>query len=172
MLRIEPFSTEFFFLRERERERERERGRIFLNIYFLVFGWHNIFALYVVLRIEPGPHTCQASALPLEPHPQPHRNDLRMSPQIQPLQRPLLLLQSCQGEEAVGHPYNENKIWVVERTRTIQGFIDFIKKFLKLVALEQLFTYGNQFFAPPPDEGCLGSDGKLVLQYCKSQAWG
>uniref|UniRef100_UPI004038C16A kxDL motif-containing protein 1 isoform X3 n=1 Tax=Callospermophilus lateralis TaxID=76772 RepID=UPI004038C16A len=27
--------------------------------------------LYVVLRIEPGPHACQASALPLEPHPQP-----------------------------------------------------------------------------------------------------
>uniref|UniRef100_A0A8D2GT37 Large ribosomal subunit protein eL28 n=1 Tax=Urocitellus parryii TaxID=9999 RepID=A0A8D2GT37_UROPR len=29
-------------------------------------------SLYVVLRIEPGPHTCQASALPLEPHPQPN----------------------------------------------------------------------------------------------------
>ncbi|XP_077872817.1 transmembrane protein 267 isoform X1 [Ictidomys tridecemlineatus] len=28
-------------------------------------------SLYVVLRIEPGPHACQASALPLEPHPQP-----------------------------------------------------------------------------------------------------
>ncbi|XP_048657100.1 protein RFT1 homolog isoform X3 [Marmota marmota marmota] len=27
---------------------------------------------YVVLRIDPGPHACQASALPLEPHPQPH----------------------------------------------------------------------------------------------------
>ncbi|XP_077883887.1 uncharacterized protein LOC144368564 [Ictidomys tridecemlineatus] len=27
--------------------------------------------LHVVLRIEPGPQACQASALPLEPHPQP-----------------------------------------------------------------------------------------------------
>uniref|UniRef100_A0A8D2H4Y7 Prefoldin subunit 1 n=1 Tax=Urocitellus parryii TaxID=9999 RepID=A0A8D2H4Y7_UROPR len=27
--------------------------------------WH------VVLRIEPGPHACQANTLPLEPHPQP-----------------------------------------------------------------------------------------------------
>ncbi|XP_071464193.1 coiled-coil domain-containing protein 32 isoform X2 [Marmota flaviventris] len=27
--------------------------------------------LYVVLKIEPGPHACQANALPLEPHPQP-----------------------------------------------------------------------------------------------------
>ncbi|XP_071463954.1 gem-associated protein 2 isoform X6 [Marmota flaviventris] len=28
--------------------------------------------LYVVLRTEPGPHACQASALLLEPHPQPY----------------------------------------------------------------------------------------------------
>ncbi|XP_058427746.1 transmembrane protein 191C isoform X2 [Marmota monax] len=28
-------------------------------------------SLYVVLRIEPRPHVCQASTLPLEPHPQP-----------------------------------------------------------------------------------------------------
>ncbi|XP_048644769.1 phosphatidylglycerophosphatase and protein-tyrosine phosphatase 1 isoform X2 [Marmota marmota marmota] len=27
--------------------------------------------LYVVLRIKPRPHACQASVLPLEPHPQP-----------------------------------------------------------------------------------------------------
>ncbi|KAG3293509.1 hypothetical protein H1C71_035899, partial [Ictidomys tridecemlineatus] len=32
--------------------------------------------LYVVLRIEPGPHTCQASVLPLEPHPQPYTDFL------------------------------------------------------------------------------------------------
>ncbi|KAM5177144.1 WD repeat-containing protein 93 isoform 4-T7 [Callospermophilus lateralis] len=32
--------------------------------------------LYVVLRIEPRPHACQASALPLEPHPQPRRKYL------------------------------------------------------------------------------------------------
>ncbi|EGV95512.1 Autophagy-related protein 12 [Cricetulus griseus] len=32
----------------------------------------------------------------------------------------------------------KTKKWAVERTRTIQGLIDFIKKFLKLVASEQL----------------------------------
>ncbi|XP_048643492.1 coiled-coil domain-containing protein 77 isoform X2 [Marmota marmota marmota] len=32
--------------------------------------WTQHLCLYVVLRIEPGPHACQASALPLEPHPQ------------------------------------------------------------------------------------------------------
>ncbi|XP_071463869.1 thiamine-triphosphatase isoform X2 [Marmota flaviventris] len=37
----------------------------------LVFRWTQHLCLYVVLRIEPGPHACQASALPLEPHPQP-----------------------------------------------------------------------------------------------------
>ncbi|XP_077890523.1 transmembrane protein 164 isoform X6 [Ictidomys tridecemlineatus] len=33
-------------------------------------------SLYVVLRIEPGPHACQASVLPFEPHPQPSSNSL------------------------------------------------------------------------------------------------
>lgn len=41
--------------------------------------------------------------------------------------------------KAVGDtPIMKNKKWAVERTRTIQGLIDFIKKFLKLVASEQL----------------------------------
>ncbi|XP_053146695.1 ubiquitin-like protein ATG12 [Hemicordylus capensis] len=81
--------------------------------------------------------------------------------------------------KAVGDtPIMKTKKWNVERTRTIQGLIDFIKKFLKLVASEQLFIYVNQSFAPSPDQEvgtlyeCFGSDGKLVLHYCKSQAWG
>lgn len=81
--------------------------------------------------------------------------------------------------KAVGDtPIMKTKKWTVERTRTIQGLIDFIKKFLKLVSSEQLFIYVNQSFAPSPDQEvgtlyeCFGSDGKLVLHYCKSQAWG
>ncbi|XP_003259907.1 ubiquitin-like protein ATG12 isoform X1 [Nomascus leucogenys] len=81
--------------------------------------------------------------------------------------------------KAVGDtPIMKTKKWAVERTRTIQGLIDFIKKFLKLMASEQLFIYVNQSFAPSPDQEvgtlyeCFGSDGKLVLHYCKSQAWG
>uniref|UniRef100_A0A8C0I1A6 Ubiquitin-like protein ATG12 n=1 Tax=Balaenoptera musculus TaxID=9771 RepID=A0A8C0I1A6_BALMU len=51
--------------------------------------------------------------------------------------------------KAVGDtPIMKTKKWAVERTRTIQGLIDFIKKFLKLVASEQLFIYVNQSFAP------------------------
>ncbi|KFO77683.1 Ubiquitin-like ATG12, partial [Cuculus canorus] len=40
---------------------------------------------------------------------------------------------------AVGDtPIMKTKKWAVERTRTIQGLVDFIKKFLKLMASEQL----------------------------------
>uniref|UniRef100_A0A8C5YL32 Cytochrome b5 heme-binding domain-containing protein n=1 Tax=Marmota marmota marmota TaxID=9994 RepID=A0A8C5YL32_MARMA len=39
---------------------------------YLFFSFRRThLCLYVVLRIEPGLHACQASALPLEPHPQP-----------------------------------------------------------------------------------------------------
>ncbi|NXX40133.1 ATG12 protein, partial [Tricholaema leucomelas] len=41
--------------------------------------------------------------------------------------------------KAVGDtPIMKTKKWAVERTRTIQSLIDFIKKFLKLMASEQL----------------------------------
>ncbi|XP_066462265.1 ubiquitin-like protein ATG12 [Eleutherodactylus coqui] len=72
----------------------------------------------------------------------------------------------------------KNRKWTIERTRTVQGLMDFIKKYLKMEASEQMFIYINQSFAPSPDQEvgvlyeCFGSDGKLVLHYCKSQAWG
>ncbi|XP_061874302.1 ubiquitin-like protein ATG12 isoform X2 [Colius striatus] len=43
---------------------------------------------------------------------------------------------------------------------------------------DNMFIYVNQSFAPSPDQEvgtlyeCFGSDGKLVLHYCKTQAWG
>ncbi|KAG8434023.1 hypothetical protein GDO86_012398 [Hymenochirus boettgeri] len=81
--------------------------------------------------------------------------------------------------KAVGDtPIMKTKKWTIERTRTVQGLMDFIKKYLKLDFAEQLFIYVNQSFAPSPDQEvgtlyeCFGSDGKLVLHYCKSQAWG
>ncbi|XP_059813634.1 ubiquitin-like protein ATG12 [Hypanus sabinus] len=81
--------------------------------------------------------------------------------------------------KAVGDtPIMKQKKWTVERSRTIQALGQFVKKFLKLEPLEQLFIYVNQSFAPSPDQEvgtlyeCFGSDGKLVLHYCKNQAWG
>ncbi|GCB84070.1 hypothetical protein scyTo_0024817, partial [Scyliorhinus torazame] len=55
--------------------------------------------------------------------------------------------------KAVGDtPIMKQKKWTVERVRTIQGLSQFIKKFLKVEATEQLFIYVNQTFAPPPDQ--------------------
>uniref|UniRef100_A0A8D2MI54 Ubiquitin-like protein ATG12 n=1 Tax=Zonotrichia albicollis TaxID=44394 RepID=A0A8D2MI54_ZONAL len=93
--------------------------------------------------------------------------------------RAAALTAAARRAKAVGDtPIMRTKKWAVERTRTIQGLVDFIKKFLKLMASEQLFIYVNQSFAPSPDQEvgtlyeCFGSDGKLVLHYCKTQAWG
>nr|XP_020473217.1 ubiquitin-like protein ATG12 [Monopterus albus] len=81
--------------------------------------------------------------------------------------------------KAVGDtPIMKTRKWAVERGRTVQSLSQFISRFLKLDASEQLFIYVNQSFAPSPDQeagvlfDCFGSDGKLVLHYCKSQAWG
>uniref|UniRef100_UPI0040388B06 cytochrome c oxidase assembly factor 8 isoform X1 n=1 Tax=Callospermophilus lateralis TaxID=76772 RepID=UPI0040388B06 len=41
------------------------------HMYYNSYRRTQHLCLYVVLRIEPGPHACQASVLPLEPHPQP-----------------------------------------------------------------------------------------------------
>ncbi|XP_040181523.1 ubiquitin-like protein ATG12 isoform X2 [Rana temporaria] len=55
--------------------------------------------------------------------------------------------------KAVGDtPIMKNKKWTIERMRTVQGLMDFIKKYLKLDSSEQLFIYVNQSFAPSPDQ--------------------
>ncbi|KAJ8392856.1 hypothetical protein AAFF_G00070600 [Aldrovandia affinis] len=81
--------------------------------------------------------------------------------------------------KAVGDtPIMKTKKWAVDGGRTVQSLSLFISRFLKLEPSEQLFIYVNQSFAPSPDQEvgvlfeCFGSDGKLVLHYCKSQAWG
>ncbi|XP_062067912.1 ubiquitin-like protein ATG12 [Lepus europaeus] len=75
--------------------------------------------------------------------------------------------------KAVGDtPIMKTKKWAVERTRSIQGLIGFIKKFLKLTASEQLFIYVNQSFAPSPDQEvgtlceCFSSDGITASHRC------
>ncbi|XP_026293605.1 autophagy protein 12-like [Frankliniella occidentalis] len=75
-------------------------------------------------------------------------------------------------------PIMKTKKWALDKDKKIGWIIDFIKKYLKLEPSESLFLYVNQAFAPAPDQivrniyDCYGSDGKLVLHYCKSQAWG
>ncbi|XP_069692194.1 autophagy protein 12-like [Periplaneta americana] len=75
-------------------------------------------------------------------------------------------------------PIMKKKKWAVDPERKIGWIMEFMKKYLKLERSEHLFLYVNQSFAPAPDHivrnlyECYGTDGKLVLHYCKSQAWG
>lgn len=75
-------------------------------------------------------------------------------------------------------PIMKQKKWSVSQDYCIGKISDFIRRYLKLDANEKLFLYVNQTFAPAPDQvvknlyDCYGADGKLILHYCKSQAWG
>ncbi|KAK9297768.1 hypothetical protein QLX08_008684 [Tetragonisca angustula] len=75
-------------------------------------------------------------------------------------------------------PIMKQKKWAVSQDYCIGRISDFIRRYLKLDSNEKLFLYVNQTFAPAPDQvvknlyDCYGADGKLILHYCKSQAWG
>ncbi|CAK9834367.1 Ubiquitin-like protein ATG12 [Anthophora retusa] len=75
-------------------------------------------------------------------------------------------------------PIMKQKKWSVSQDHCIGRISDFIRRYLKLDSSEKLFLYVNQTFAPAPDQivknlyDCYGADGKLILHYCKSQAWG
>ncbi|XP_066601361.1 autophagy protein 12-like [Prorops nasuta] len=75
-------------------------------------------------------------------------------------------------------PIMKQKKWSVSQDFTIARVSGFMRKYLKLESNEQLFLYINQTFAPAPDQTvknlyeCYGTDGKLIIHYCKSHAWG
>ncbi|ESO89135.1 hypothetical protein LOTGIDRAFT_106494, partial [Lottia gigantea] len=75
-------------------------------------------------------------------------------------------------------PIMKKKKWAVDRNKAVGWVSEFIKRYLKFTATDSLFLYVNQSFSPSPDTeigvlfDCFGSDGKLVLHYCKTQAWG
>ena len=75
-------------------------------------------------------------------------------------------------------PIMRKKKWQVDETKTIHWVITFIKKYLKLEDKDTIFLYVAQAFAPSPDQQiknlyeCFGADGKLVLHYSKTPAWG
>ncbi|XP_025835030.1 autophagy protein 12-like isoform X2 [Agrilus planipennis] len=69
-------------------------------------------------------------------------------------------------------PIMKKKKWTVDADKQLGWIIEFVKKYLKLDSEEQLT------FAPSPDQtvrnlyDCYSTEGKLVLHYCKTQAWG
>ena len=75
-------------------------------------------------------------------------------------------------------PIMKKKKWAVDGNKPMAYLTEFIRKYIKCEPSESLFLYVNQTFAPSPDQilsnlfECFGTDGKLVLHYCKSQAWG
>ncbi|XP_064643844.1 ubiquitin-like protein ATG12 [Lineus longissimus] len=75
-------------------------------------------------------------------------------------------------------PIMKKKKWAVDPTKKVCWIIEFIKKYIKCEAPDSVFLYVNQSFCPSPDTeigavyDCFGSDGKLILHYCKTQAWG
>ncbi|XP_046647311.1 autophagy protein 12-like [Daphnia pulicaria] len=77
-----------------------------------------------------------------------------------------------------GAPIMRQRKWEVDSTQTIGFIASFIRKKLTLQKSDSLFFYVNQSFAPSLDQtvqnlfDCFGSDGKLILAYCRTQAWG
>ncbi|XP_055376883.1 autophagy protein 12-like isoform X2 [Condylostylus longicornis] len=75
-------------------------------------------------------------------------------------------------------PIMKKRRWAVDQEKPICWIQKFVHKYLKLDPEEKIFLYVNQTFAPSPDQlvknlyECHGTNGKLVLYYCKNQAWG
>ncbi|XP_076451660.1 autophagy protein 12-like [Babylonia areolata] len=75
-------------------------------------------------------------------------------------------------------PILKKKKWTVDRQKQIGWISEFIRKFIRTETEDSVFVYVNQSFSPSPDTDigtlfdCFGSDGKLVIYYCRTQAWG
>lgn len=75
-------------------------------------------------------------------------------------------------------PILKKKKWTVDRHKQIGWICDFIRKLIRTETEDSVFVYVNQSFSPSPDTemgtlfDCFGSDGKLVIYYCRTQAWG
>ncbi|EDV28282.1 Ubiquitin-like protein ATG12 [Trichoplax sp. H2] len=75
-------------------------------------------------------------------------------------------------------PILKKKKWSVDPDKKVVWVIDFLRRYLKCQPSESLFIYVNQAFVPSADQSirnlyqCFAADGKLVLYYCKTPAWG
>ncbi|KAF8568853.1 hypothetical protein P879_02650 [Paragonimus westermani] len=75
-------------------------------------------------------------------------------------------------------PLMKKKTWSVSRKQTIGWVVKFFRDYIACAPNESFFVYVNQCFAPSMDTtigplyDCFSAEGKLVLHYCKTQAWG
>ncbi|KAK8401006.1 hypothetical protein O3P69_002644 [Scylla paramamosain] len=112
-------------------------------------------------------------ALGVDGQPPPQETKQEQGSKVQPTKKIDVLLKAT-GDA----PIMKKKKWAVEGEKRVGWVADFIRKYLKMDQNDSLFVYVNQSFAPAPDQvvrnlyECFGSDGKLVLHYCRTQAWG
>ncbi|XP_037074247.1 autophagy protein 12-like [Pollicipes pollicipes] len=75
-------------------------------------------------------------------------------------------------------PIMKQKFWMVDPKKQVTWVVQFIRRYIRMDPSESLFVYVSQAFSPSPDQTIgnllesFGSEGKLVLHYCRTQAWG
>jgi ubiquitin-like protein ATG12 len=75
-------------------------------------------------------------------------------------------------------PELKQKKFKLTATTTFQTVIDFLRKQLKFGASDPLYLFINASFQPSPDESvadlfkCFHNNGKLVINYANTAAWG
>ncbi|KAF9181005.1 hypothetical protein BGZ51_005767 [Haplosporangium sp. Z 767] len=80
---------------------------------------------------------------------------------------------------AIGNaPILKQNIYKITATNKFMAVIQFLRKELNYQQSDPLFLYVNSAFSPAPDEivnnlyKCFNTDGKLIVNYCTSPAWG
>ena len=75
-------------------------------------------------------------------------------------------------------PILKKKKFLLERSKNVHYVIDWLKKYMRLNANDQLFLYVNQDFAPSPDAeigtlyDCFKTGNNIIIYYCTTPAWG
>ncbi len=75
-------------------------------------------------------------------------------------------------------PILKKKKFALERGKNVKWLVDWLKKYMKLDAKEQLFLYVNQEFAPSLDTeigtiyDCFAVANNIIFNYCTTPAWG
>ncbi|KAG8718929.1 hypothetical protein FRC12_011937 [Ceratobasidium sp. 428] len=81
--------------------------------------------------------------------------------------------------KAVGNaPIMKKNEYGISSSQPFQAIVKFLRGQLGLKSGDPLFTYINLSFAPAPDERIsnlfksFAVDGKLIVNYCSTAAWG
>ncbi|KAK3848596.1 MAG: putative autophagy-related protein 12 [Linnemannia gamsii] len=80
---------------------------------------------------------------------------------------------------AIGNaPILKQNVYKITASNKFMAVIQFLRRELNYQQADPLFLYVNSAFSPAPDEivnnlyKCFNTDGKLIVNYCTSPAWG